>query len=138
MTQPTKDITICNMKQKPLSNLEQQVMNIVWERDECSVREVLKELEKKKKIAYSTVATILRRLEQKKLVAKDTQAMTFVYSPKISKEAYSKGLTLSFLKKQVQSFGNIAMASFIETIDALPQDKRDYFLRLLEEYDKNK
>lgn len=126
------------MKQKPLSNLEQQVMNIVWERKDCSVREVLGALQKKRKIAYSTVATILRRLEQKKLVSKNTKAMIFVYSPRISKEAYSKGLTLSFLKKQVQSFGNIAMASFIETIDELPQDKRDYFLRLLEDYDKNK
>ena len=126
------------MKQKPLSNLEQQVMNIVWKHQRCSVREVLEQLQKRKKIAYSTVATMLRRLEQKKLVIKNTKAMTFAYSPKISKEAYSKGLTLSFLKKQVQSFGDIAMASFVETLDELPTDKREYFLKLLEDHDKNK
>ncbi len=63
----------------------------------------------------------------KKLVIKNTKAMTIAYSPKISKEAYSKGLTLSFLKKQVQSFGDIAMASFVETLDELPTDKREYF-----------
>ncbi len=126
------------MKQIPLSNLEQQVMSIVWECKECSVRDVLNELQKKRKIAYSTAATILRRLEQKKLVVKNTKEMTFVYSPKISKEAYSKGLTLSFIKKQVQSFGNIAMASFVETLNELPVDKREYFLRLLEDHDKNK
>lgn|GEM_PF-767948 len=131
-------VTICNMRQKPLSNLEQYVMNIVWERKECSVRDVLEELQKKRKIAYSTAATILRRLEQKKLVVKNSNEMTFVYSPKISKESYSKGLTLSFLKKQVQSFGNIAMVSFVETIDELPIDKREYFLKLLEDHDKNK
>ena len=126
------------MKQKPLSNLEEQIMNIVWECNECSVREVLENLQKKRKIAYSTVATILRRLEQKKLVTKNTKAMTFVYSPKISKESYSRGLTLSFLKKQVQSFGNIAMASFVETLDELPVEKKEYFLKLLENHDKNK
>ena len=126
------------MKQKPLSNLEQEVMNIVWESNECSVRDVLENLQKKRKIAYSTVATILGRLEQKKLVVKNTKAMTFVYIPKISKESYSKGLTQSFLKKQMQSFGNIAMASFVETLDELPTDKREYFLRLLEDHDKNK
>src|SRR5216683_1041133 len=126
------------MKQIPLSNLEQQVMSIVWECKECSVRDVLNELQKKRKIAYSTAATILRRLEHKKLVVKNTKEMTFVYSPKISKEAYSKGLTLSFIKKQVQSFGNIAMASFVETLNELPVDKREYFLRLLEDHDKNK
>src|SRR5260221_4251360 len=100
------------MRQKPLSNLELQVMNIVWECKECAVRNVLQELQKKRKIAYSTAATILRRLEQKKFVVKNTKEMTFFYSPKISKESYSKGLTQSFLKKQMQSFGNIAMASF--------------------------
>ena len=126
------------MKQKPLSNLEQEIMNIVWECNECSVRDVLENLQKKRKIAYSTAATILRRLEQKQLVTKNTKAMTFVYSPKISKESYSKGLTLSFFKKQVQSFGNIAMASFVETLDELPVEKREYFLKLLEDHDKNK
>ena len=126
------------MKQKSLSNLEQQVMNIVWEHKKASVREVLVEISKKKKIAYTTVATILQRLENKELVSRHMITKTYVYSPKISKENYSKGLASSFIKRFVQSFGNVAMASFAESIDELPQEKRDYFLKLLDEHEKNK
>lgn len=126
------------MKQKSLSNLEQQVMNIVWEHQQCSVRDVLIEISKKRKFAYPTVATILRRLEQKGLVVKNTSEMTFSYSPKISKERYSTGLASSFIKNFVQSFGNTAMSSFVVSLDDLPKEKREYFLKLLEQHDKNK
>lgn len=126
------------MKQKPLSNLEQQVMNIIWEHEKVSVRDVLVEINKKKNIAYSTVATILLRLEKKGLVRKNTNTMTFVYSPSISKEKYSKGIAASFIKKFVQSFGNTAISSFAESMDELSEEKREYFRTLLEQHDKNK
>jgi len=126
------------MKQKPLSNLEQEAMNIVWEQKKCSVRDVFTELNKNRSIAYPTVATILRRLEAKKLVTKNSNSMTFFYTPKISKEEYSKGLASSFIKKFMQSFGDTAMASFVESLDELPKEKRNHFLKLFEEHDKNK
>jgi len=126
------------MKQKPLSNLEQEAMNIVWEQKKCSVRDVFTELNKSRSIAYPTVATILRRLEAKKLVTKNSNSMTFFYTPKISKEEYSKGLASSFIKKFMQSFGDTAMASFVESLDELPKEKRNHFLKLFEEHDKNK
>src|SRR6266700_4117915 len=126
------------MKQKPLSNLEQEAMNIVWEQKKCSVRDVFTELNKNRSIAYPTVATILRRLEAKELVTKNSHSMTFSYTPKISKEEYSKGLASSFIKKFMQSFGDTAMASFVESLDELPKEKRKHFLKLFEEHDKNK
>ena len=123
------------MKQKALSNLEQEVMNIVWEHPESSVRDVMTKLTKNKKLAYPTVATILRRLDEKGFVTKNTKEMTFFYTPKVSKEKYSTGLASSFIKKFVQSFGNMAMSSFAESIDELPREKRDYFLKLLNEHE---
>ena len=126
------------MRQKTLSGLEQQVMNIVWECNQCTVRDVLTVLNKKREIAYPTVATILRRLEKKGLVTTNKKEMTFFYRPKISKVAYSKGLTTSFLKTQVSSFGSLAMASFVESLDELPEAERKHFLELLNKHGKNK
>ncbi|MCL6096620.1 MAG: BlaI/MecI/CopY family transcriptional regulator [Patescibacteria group bacterium] len=126
------------MLQKSLSNLEQKVMDIVWECKSCSVRDVLIHLPKNKEYAYTTVATILTRLHEKGLVTKEKNKYGYIYSPKLSKELYTRNIAKSFLKRFINSFGNAGVASFAESIDQLPKEKRKYFLKLLEENEKNK
>jgi len=126
------------MNQKSLSHLEQQVMDIVWRRKECSVREAVEELRKTRKIAYTTVATIFRRLVTKGLLTMQEKYFAYIYSPKMSKESYSKKIANTFIKTFVHSFGDIAIASFAKSIDSLPKTKRAYFLKLLEAHDTTK
>lgn len=126
------------MIQKPISELELEVMNIIWELDECSVREVLEKLAKSRQLAYTTVATILQRLHEKGLVSRRADGISFIYSPKLSRESYSKNLAQSFISKFFNSFGDVGLASFAESIDNLPKKKKDYLLEFLEEYDKAK
>ena len=126
------------MKTKSLGELEQQIMDILWECKSCSARDVLIILEKDRKLAYTTIATILQRLYEKKLVKRTEDKSGYIYSPKLSKESYSRNVAQSFLKKFIASFGNTAIASFAESIDKLPDQKRKYFLEILNEYDKNK
>ncbi len=126
------------MKQKTLSELEQEVMHIIWEFNECSVRDVLSNLESKHKLAYTTVATILQRLYDKGLVKRKNTKSGYFYSYKMTKELYSKNVIQIFLKKFIDSFGDTAVASFAESIEKLPTEKRKYLLKLLEENEKNK
>lgn len=126
------------MQQKNLSDLEQEIMNIVWNLKKCKVRDVLYQVSEKKKLAYTTVATILQRLHDKGLVKKEGEGIAITYSPKLSRENFSKSMASSFLKKFISSYGDTAIASFVESVEDLPKDKKEYFLRLLEEYDKRK
>lgn len=113
-------------------------MNIVWELDECSVKEVMERVNRRKQLAYTTVATILQRLHDKGLVTRKGQGNIFMYSSKLSKKSYSKNLAQSFLNKFFSSFGDVAVTSFAESIDKLPKEKRDYLLNLLHNHDKHK
>ena len=106
-------------------------MEIVWQDGQTSVRDVLSRLPRKKKIAYTTVATIIQRLHNKGLLARKVTGNTYVYSPKLSRERYAKGVASSFIKKFVTYFGDAAIASFAETVDKLPKKKKDYFLNIL-------
>ncbi len=124
------------MRMKQLSELEQEVMNIVWELDECSVRNVLQRINKNRNLAYTTVATILQRLHEKGLVERKSDGIAFLYSPKLSKESYSKNLVQSFINKFFASFGDVAVASFAQSIDKLPKRKKEYILELLDTYSK--
>lgn len=111
-------------------------MDIVWKQDECSVRDAQKLLGRK--LAYTTVATILQRLWDKGLVARNENEQVYVYSPKLSRESYSKNLAKTFFQKFFNSFGDVAMASFAETIDGLPSEKKKYLLKILSKNEKSK
>lgn len=112
-------------------------MNIVWELETCSVRTVRQRLNKKKSLAYTTVATLLGRLYDKGLVVRKDKDFAVHYAPKVSREAYSKNMATSFIQKFFGTFGDIAIASFAQSVDKLPREKKKYFLRLLDQYDKN-
>src|SRR3989344_2965726 len=120
------------MKVKALSGLELEVINIVWEIQACSVRDVLTQITKDKELAYTTIATILQRLHEKGLVTRNTKDFVVHYTPKISKTRYSKTVVGSFFTNFFQSFGDVAIASFAESVEELPQEKKKYFLKLLE------
>lgn len=126
------------MKNISLGELEKQIMDILWECKSCSARDVLIILEKDRKLAYTTIATVLQRLLDKGLLKRTEDKSGHIYSPKLTRESYSKNIAQSFLKKFINSFGDTAIASFAESIDKLPDQKRKYFLELLKEYDKNK
>ena len=127
------------MKTKELGELGQEVMDIIWEKQKCTIRDVVNELQQTRQIAYTTVATILQRLYDKGLLKRtDEGKKGHVYTPKISKKIYTKNLAQSFLNKFMGSFGDIALASFVESIEELPKKKKEYFLKLLDEHDKSK
>ena len=126
------------MSQKTLSPLEQEVMNVVWELKECSIRDVVEKFSQEKKLAYTTVATLLQRLFEKGLVNRMSQGTVLSYTPKVSKERYGKKIAKSFIQTFMSSFGEAAIVSFAESIDKLPKDKKDYLLQLLEKQNENK
>lgn len=126
------------MKTKTLSELEQEVMSVVWSLGKCTIREVVDETNKTKNLAYTTIATILERLHEKGLVKKDTSAFTVIFTPKQTKEEFSENLGRSLLDNFFGSFGDAAIASFAQSIDRLPKEKKEYFLKLLQKYEKNK
>lgn len=129
-----RDTTISSMQvtQKILSPLDQEIMNIVWNSKSCSVRDVLEQIRKEKELAYTTVATILTRLYDKGLLTRSEKNSVVHYSPKISRKEFSKKVAGSFFANFFKSFGDTAIASFAESIEELPKEKKDYFLKLLE------
>ncbi len=126
------------MKTKPLSELEQEVMEVVWTLGKCTIRDVVEKTNKTKNLAYTTIATILERLYEKGLVNKDTSAFTVVFVPRQTKEEFSRKMARTLLDRFFGTFGDAALASFAQSIDRLPKEKKEYFLKLLYEYDKNK
>mgnify|MGYP000103060583 FL=1 len=73
---------------KQLTKAEEQIMHVLWELQEASVKEVIGQLLAPKP-AYNTVSTIIRILENKEFVGHKAIGRGFVYHPIIEKETYS-------------------------------------------------
>ncbi len=67
--------------QKTLGPLELSVMQIIWEKEECTVRDVMENLRQKKAMAYTTIMTVMENLYQKGFVKRIKLKKTYHYKP---------------------------------------------------------
>ena len=89
-----------------ISNLEADIMKIVWDNEKISVREVheimlRKEMEKKEHgfIPYTTVMSTMTTLAEKGLLKQDKSAKTYIYSAVVDREELSKNIIISVADK---------------------------------------
>jgi BlaI family penicillinase repressor len=68
-------------KSSTLTELELEIMKVVWDHDTVTVRDVYETLLKRRKVAYTTVMTMMKILEQKKYLKKNQADRAYVYRP---------------------------------------------------------
>lgn len=78
-----------------LGRLEMQVMEILWERGESNVREVVGQLGRS--LAYTTVMTTLDRLFKKGLLQRHKSDRAFFYSPRSSRRDWERQIAAEFV-----------------------------------------
>jgi predicted transcriptional regulator len=69
------------------SELELQVLSVLWDRGPMTVRELLDVLPDGKERAYTTVLTILQGMFRKGLVTHTQEGAAHVYHPAVTREA---------------------------------------------------
>jgi predicted transcriptional regulator len=74
--------------EKQLTKAEEQLMQVLWDLETASVKEIIEQLPKPKP-AYNTVSTIIRILETKDFVAHKAKGRGYIYFPLIKKADYS-------------------------------------------------
>lgn len=72
-----------------LTKVEEDVMQIIWDLESCMVSEILERVGIPKP-PHSTISSVVRILEKKGFVTHKAYGRTYVYTPIITKEAYSK------------------------------------------------
>ena len=76
-----------------LSKLELQIMNALWNRGQCSVRDIQESFPVKKRPAYTTVQTTVYRLEAKKALRRIKKIATaLIFEAAVSREAAERRL----------------------------------------------
>src|SRR5688572_17133007 len=78
---------------------ELEILQILWERGEATVREVHEELLKTKDAGYTTTLKLLQIMHEKGIVKRDESFRTHVYQSAVNKERTQKHL----LSKMIDS-----------------------------------
>src|SRR5215469_16536466 len=63
----------------PLTQLESEVMQVVWEKGPCAVEAVHEIVSRKRDLKETSIRTILRRLEQKGYLRHEEQGRAYLY-----------------------------------------------------------
>jgi len=82
---------------KSLTKAEEQIMQILWQLHDGTVKEVIENF-KDSKPAYTTVATVLSVLEKKGFVKHRKVGNTKLFTPMVSKTDYTKVQFSSLLR----------------------------------------
>jgi len=76
------------LPQPKLSRLEFQIMETLWNKGECSIREIQEAFPVRTRPAYTTVQTTVNRLEAKDVVERVRKVGNFhVFAPAVSRES---------------------------------------------------
>ena len=78
-----------------LGPLEADVMDVLWNRAECNVRDVIQVLGRP--LAYTTVMTTLDRLYKKGLLSRRKCERAFIYAPRLSRQEWEQKRAGDFL-----------------------------------------
>jgi BlaI family transcriptional regulator, penicillinase repressor len=86
-------------KEEPnLSKFELEIMEVLWDLREASVREVQEALHERKRPAYTTVQTIFARLEEKKAVRRTRKiGNAFLFEPTVTRRSVYRRMIDGFL-----------------------------------------
>lgn len=65
---------------------ELEILSILWDKKNASVRSVHEELSKIKDAGYTTTLKLMQIMYEKKLVTRDDSSKTHIYSPAVTRE----------------------------------------------------
>jgi len=86
-------------RKSTLTDQELEIMKIVWQRKQASVRDVYEALLEHRKIAYTSVMTMMKILEQKEYLKKTQEDRAYIYRPTRPQKQVIKGMVREFVNR---------------------------------------
>jgi len=88
-----------NTRQRPLTALEQLIMDHIWTRPGSTAEDCREAVAANRRLKDSTIRTILRKLEEKGYVTHRIDGRTFVYSPAETRRNVAVGATRQLIDR---------------------------------------
>lgn len=107
---------------------ELEILKVLWDRGEATVRDVYEELRQRLPIVQNTVQAFLRTMEEKGLVTHRLEGRTFIYQPTYERQQTTQRLAEQLLTRAFDG----AMDQLVQSVLSLRQPTKDELQRLEE------
>jgi len=108
--------------QPRLGDLELQILNVLWERGPCTVREVLEALPVEPRPAYTTVLTMMRLMYEKGYLDRRDQGRAHVYQPLLRERRVKRGLLRNLIATGFRGSAEALLVRLLEDEKLSPEE----------------
>ena len=84
---------------KQPTNAELEILHVLWDRGQATVREVLADISARREVGYTTVLKLMQIMAEKGLVKRDESVRPQVYRSARTRNSTQKQLTRDFLDR---------------------------------------
>ena len=105
---------------------ELEILKVLWDRGEATVRDVYEELRQRLPIVQNTVQAFLRTMEDKGLVTHRLEGRTFIYQPTYQRQQTTQRMAEQLLTRAFDG----AMDQLVQSVLSLRQPTKDELARL--------
>jgi BlaI family transcriptional regulator, penicillinase repressor len=116
---------------------ELEVLQILWQRGPCTVREVMNELNDVRPRAYTSVMSLLNVMTDKDLLRRKPKGRAFLYAARVAESPTLCGMVGDLLKRAFGGSAEQLVAHVLEQTDP-SSNELDELRRLIDEHRSKK
>ncbi len=97
-----------------LGPLESEIMWLVWQQGQATVKQIHRVLSRRREIAYTTVMTTMSRLADKGIMRRARRGMAYIYRPTMTKPEFDQWVLRSVITGLLENFNGSTMEYLVE------------------------
>ena len=115
---------------KLLGSLELEVMELLWQAGEATVRQITERINRDRPVAYTTVMTVMGHLVNKGLLTRVMEQKRYRYGVVNTQADFLREACRTKVRSLLDDFGDLAIAGFLGEIDDVDNDRLAQLRRL--------
>ena len=120
-----------------LGPLEAEVMEVAWDMNEATVRDVHEAWNRTRPVAYTTVMTTMGRLTDKGLLRRIEDQRAHRFTPIVTRQEYADSIVKSVVDWLVTQFKSPAVAYFIDRVEKEDEEVIDALKDAIDQRKRN-
>ena len=113
------------MNATQLGRVQLLIMQVLWEKEWATAREITDRINESEPIAHSTVQTLLRGLEEKRAIDHKTKGRTFTFFPLICEADFKQSATQDLLIRVFRGSVEGLVAHLLQSEDVSADELAD-------------
>jgi len=112
---------------------ELEVLQVLWRRGPCTVRQVMEELNRRRPRAYTSVMSLLNVMVDKKLLRRKARGRAFVYAARVQEQPTLGELVGDLVERAFDGSARGLVLHALEQTEPSPQELEE-IRRLIDEH----